>query len=95
MRNTIFNIRASSIRKMIPIRYENNMIALQKILKVCNDKKIQVLVYIPPIRSDVRLPYELAVYNKFKLQVRQMTSGNSLFFFKDFEKNYSRPFMGS
>lgn len=71
-RNTVFGIKANTIRKMIPARYDNNMQALQLLVDDCNKDKIKVILYIPPIRSDVTLPYDTTQYLHFKNQVEQM-----------------------
>jgi hypothetical protein len=66
LRNTVFGIRPSSVRKMIPEAYIRNMKALEEILKCAKQKKFRVYLYIPPIRSDVPLPYDLNEYQQFK-----------------------------
>jgi hypothetical protein len=59
LRNTVFGIRPGSVRKMIPESYERNLNALEEILKCAKKKNFRVYLYIPPIRSDVPLPYDL------------------------------------
>jgi hypothetical protein len=66
IRNILLGIDASTIRKMIPGRYQENHKAFLAILDYCNDKGIELTIYIPPIRNDVPLPYEMEGYNKFK-----------------------------
>ena len=76
LRNTIFGIKAQTIRKMIHIRYEFNMEALKLILADCKNNKIKVILYIPPIRNDVNLPYEKVDYQKFKGEILNLNSVN-------------------
>ncbi len=66
LRNTVFGIRPGSVRKMIPESYERNLNALEEILKCAKQKNFRVYLYIPPIRSDVPLPYDLNEYQQFK-----------------------------
>jgi len=65
-RNWLFGIGPSSIRRMIPSRYNLNMQALKAILMSASEKKIKVLLYIVPLRNDVTVPYDLIQYQKFK-----------------------------
>ena len=73
LRNTLFGIDASTKRKMIPARYSWNMEALRGIIEFANDMHISLNVYIPPIRSDVEIPYDLIEYEEFKREVKAMT----------------------
>ena len=57
LRNTLFGINAQSKRKIIKDFYNNNLAALKIILQDCQKKNISVLIYIPPIRNDVEVPY--------------------------------------
>lgn len=68
-RNTLFGINASSIRKIIPGRYAKNIGSLSAILKLASKQNIQVILYIAPLRNDVKIPYDLAEYNKFKSDI--------------------------
>lgn len=69
MRNSVLGIKATTIRKIIPAKYETNYKAMQMILKFAKDKKIQLIIYIPPIRNDVAPPYEPEAYSLFKRDV--------------------------
>lgn len=71
LRNTVLGINASTKRKMIPARMELNYSALTELLQDAEKSNIQVLVYVPPIRHDVELPYEIDQYNEFKKNLRQ------------------------
>jgi len=68
-RNWSLGITPSSIRKKIPVRYNMNMQALSAIIDSAQRKEIKVLVYIVPIRNDVKIPYNLNDYNDFKSKV--------------------------
>jgi len=68
-RNYVLGIKATTIRKMIPLRYQRNMAALRTILEDAARRKIPVLVYIAPIRQDRPLPYDLGEYEIWKREV--------------------------
>jgi hypothetical protein len=72
LRNTAFGISASTKRKMIPARMKKNYAALEQLLTFARTKKIKVLLYVPPIRSDVLIPYDEAEYKHFKVYVEEM-----------------------
>ena len=36
------------------------------------DNKVEVVVYIPPIRSDIKIPYNLTEYNNFKKEIKDI-----------------------
>lgn len=65
-RNYIFGIKPSSVRRMIPAAYRQNMAAYEAILASAREKDVRVLVYIPPLRSDVQPPYKIEEYIGFK-----------------------------
>lgn len=66
LRNTVLRIKATTVRKMIPQRYDANMAALNAIVMDCLNHDTKVLLYIPPIRFDVKLPYDAVQYKEFK-----------------------------
>ena len=66
LRNNAFNIKPSSVRKMIKSRYHDNILALEDIYTTANTSKIKTYSYILPIRNDVALPYDLNEYQNFK-----------------------------
>lgn len=68
-RNWVFGITPSSVRKIIPGRYSTNMSALRAIVNASKEKKIQILLYIPPLRNDVLIPYDVQKYINFKSEV--------------------------
>lgn len=84
-RNTLFGINASTKRKMIPSRYERNFEALDLILENCHHRGVQVILYIPPIRTDVEVPYDLGEYATFKLAVEEKAKDYQNVSFNDFD----------
>ena len=86
LRNTVFGIKASTIRKMIPQRYQLNMHALELLTDDCIAEGKKVILYIPPIRSDVELPYNEKEYQDFKLEVKALAVKNpQSVYFKNYE----------
>jgi len=87
LRNTVFGINASTTRRMIPQRYDINMEALRMLVRDCISRHIKVLLYIPPIRSDVTLPYEMSAYAKFKRDIKSIADQHpETVFYRDFDK---------
>jgi hypothetical protein len=72
IRNFVFGIKPTTIRRMIPIRYDSNMEALRDILVDCQRRRISVLLYISPIRQDKPIPYDAVEYNRWKVDVADM-----------------------
>lgn len=75
-RNSVFGINPQSIRKVIPQRYADNIHALEALIDSTEKHKIKLLIYIPPIRNDVKIPYEIDEYNKFKLYLSELSLKN-------------------
>ena len=71
-RNWVFGINPSSTRKVIPGRYAMNRQALKAVLSTAQKNHVKVLLYIVPIRQDVKIPYELSQYNSFKKEVARI-----------------------
>ena len=84
-RNWLFNINPSSIRKVIPGRYIANIQALRAILKTAQEKNVNVLLYIVPIRNDVQIPYDLVQYDSFKEEIGAISNEYSKVMFKNLE----------
>jgi hypothetical protein len=76
-RNSLFSITPNTIRHKIPAAYESNMLALKQILVGSMRDKIQVLIYIPPLRSDIEPPYDTEEYATFKLEVASIAKSHS------------------
>ena len=72
LRNKAFGITASTQRKMIPARYDRNMLALHELLEHATGEGQEVLLYIPPIRTDVAPPYDAAEYAQFKASIEAL-----------------------
>lgn len=80
MRNTAFGITPSSVRKKIPSTYTGNMAAMKQLLRSTAQKDVAVIVYIPPIRSDVKRPYNPQEYETFKQDVKDLARAHSVHF---------------
>ena len=80
LRNWALGINASSIRKMIPGRYAKNRDALLAILNLAAQRQVKVLVYIPPLRNDVKVPYDIHEYASFKSEMTSIARENHAFF---------------
>jgi len=72
LRNSLLGIDAQTKRKIIPNRYVDNMKALDAILKLAQKNNTKVLLYIPPIRSDVEIPYDRDDYKAFKTELSKL-----------------------
>lgn len=79
-RNWIFGIDPSSTRKMLPGRYIRNMQAMEAILKSAIEQDVAVLLYIVPLRDDVKIPYELKQYDRFKYEVQSIAEKHKVKF---------------
>ena len=75
-RNWALGINPSSTRKMIPGRYAKNRDALLAILKLAAQRQVNVLVYIPPLRNDVKVPYDIHEYASFKSEMASIAQEN-------------------
>jgi hypothetical protein len=80
LRNVVFGIKPTTIRKMIPARYDANMEALQDILDNCQKRRISVLLYVAPIRQDKPIPYDPIEYNRWKEEVANMAKQHNTYF---------------
>ena len=57
---------------MIKGHYIKNQKAYEDILNLAIKNKIKVLVYIPPLRNDVKIPYNIDEYSNFKLETKNI-----------------------
>ena len=80
LRNSVFGIKATTTRKIIKGSYVKNINAYQDILKLALDNKIKVLVYIPPIRNDIKIPYDVKEYNSFKNEIKNIAEEYKVYF---------------
>ena len=86
LRNWIFGITPSSTRRIMPGRYSLNMQAMKAIFHSANEQGIKVLVYIVPLRDDVKIPYDLHQYSKFKSEVELSSKSSRDVRYVNFEK---------
>lgn len=92
-RNYIFRIDSQSERKIIPQRYEDNISALSEIIKSSESNKTKVLMYIAPLRNDVKIPYNINEYSEFKSLLVDFLHYKSIFLY-DFEEIVPQQFWG-
>ena len=72
LRNSLFGISPSTKRRKIIGPYKDNMYAYELILQHCKSMRINTLVYIPPIRNDLKIPYDSKEYIDFKNEVKNI-----------------------
>lgn len=77
LRNSVFGIKSTTVRKMIKARYERNMMALEMLLADYRTRSIPVLIYVAPIRQDIAFPYDTNEYEGWKLAVREIAERHS------------------
>ena len=94
LRNTIFGIRPGTVRPMISQNYLKNFSALKAILDISQSNNIEVYMYIPPIRSDVPLPYNTYENEKFKLDLKRLVDNYSNVKLKDYSSIVPGKFWG-
>ena len=82
------------MRRKIPAAYNKNLAAFYAILIAAREHGTQVIVYIPPLRSDVPRPYDPLEYTNFKNDIENLTvsSGGR---FMDFEQLVPGPLWGT
>ncbi len=95
LRNTVLRIKANTVRKMIRARYNLNLDALEKLISSALSNETQVLLYIPPIRSDVSLPYDEKEYEDFKQAVQSIAMQHpDSVYYKNYESIVSGKYWG-
>jgi len=85
LRNYVFDINPSTTRKIIKVRYDDNIQAIKEILNLAQSHNINVLLYIAPLRNDVRIPYDIKQYKLFKKSIQRFGKLKNVYFF-DYEK---------
>ena len=80
LRNYIFQINPSTTRKILPGEYKKNLQALNSLIEVSKENKIKLIIYNVPIRNDVKIPYDIEDYGKFKNNLIKLSNENSLKF---------------
>ena len=73
LRNFIFQIDPSSIRKMIPGNYFKNFDALNDLINFTKTNEINIFIYTAPIRNDLKLPYVTSEYTNFKNDLKKLS----------------------
>jgi hypothetical protein len=73
-RNWALGITPSTVRRVIRLRFERNMHALEALIEYTRKADIPLLVYIAPIRQDVALPYEVEAYRRWIADVERMAA---------------------
>lgn len=72
LRNTVFDVRADTVRPLVPANYRANLAAFEQLLVEARTAGTQVVAYIPPLRQDVAPPYLPADYARFKAETRAL-----------------------
>lgn len=83
LRNTVLGIDAQSVRRMIPERKAANLVALEDLLHYA--PSMQILVYIPPLRTDISPPYDMADYRQFKNELQELCVKNGRVLYSDLQ----------
>ncbi|MET0082801.1 MAG: hypothetical protein ABW079_07280 [Sedimenticola sp.] len=76
LRNWVFDITPASVREIIPGSYLRNKEALQAILLRAKAEGVKVLVYVVPLRNDVKIPYDPSQYQYFKKDIRDIADSH-------------------
>jgi hypothetical protein len=69
LRNWVFGIKPTTIRKMIQGRYVDNWAALEAIVRLAQANDVLTYIYIPPLRDDAPRPYNSEEYAAFKARL--------------------------
>ena len=80
LRNFVLNIGPTTTRKILPGRYIKNLAALNSLLKISSENNIKTFMYIVPIRNDIKIPYNILEYNKFKKDIKKIVVANDIEF---------------
>ena len=57
-----------------------NLQALKAIVQSANEQGIKLLLYIAPLRNDVKIPYDLEQYENFKAEIQLIAEKNRVNF---------------
>ena len=85
LRNSIFGIKASSKRKIIPAAYQFNVEALENIIELRDYPRMQTILYIPPLlhfASGKDIPYFKDDYLNFKNEMKNICNKENCSFFE-------------
>ena len=94
LRNYVFNINPSTVRKSIKSIYEKNVKSLNETLKKVKDNKIESILYIAPIRNYYKTPYVFEEYSEFKNEM-EILAKNFSFTFYNLENIVPENFWGT
>lgn len=86
LRNTIFFITPSSKRYKIEDAYNQNINSLKNLINLCALNDVELNIYIPPIRSDIEIPYDDLEYNDFKQEIKEIINLKKDIRYLNFEK---------
>ena len=84
LRNSIFGIKASSKRKLIPSAYKFNTEALENIIDLRESSSMPTMLYIPPLlhfASGKEIPYFKDEYLNFKNEMKYICDNENCIFF--------------
>ena len=95
LRNTVLGINPQTKRKLIKKRYDKNLLALENILSFSQDNQIEIVLYIPPIRNDVEIPYLIDEYENFKSDLKKLKEKYSVVTFLNLEDTVEGKFWGT
>jgi len=94
IRNYIFNITPSTVRKIIPESYKRNIESLEMMMQLASKNNIKMIPYIAPIRSDIKIPYIENEYSRFKNDVKEMSKRYDNVQFENLENIIDGDFWG-
>jgi hypothetical protein len=77
-RNWVFGITPQTVRPIIPATYNQNMTALEDVLRIARSRSTRVILYIPPLRQDFKPPYDPGEYQRFKQQTSALAQRYSV-----------------
>lgn len=80
LRNYVFNIGPTTTRKILPGRYKKNLAALNSLLMISSGNDIKTFMYVVPIRNDIKIPYNIFEYDKFKKDIKKIAVTNDVEF---------------
>lgn len=80
-RNFVFNINPTSARKSIKPIFDKNILSLEKILKKLKKENIKTILYVAPLRNDIKIPYSETEYSYFKRHTKNLSTKYSSYFY--------------
>jgi hypothetical protein len=72
LRNRVFGIKTSSVRRQIPARYHRNREALRATLESARRAAVHVTLYLAPLRGDRTIPYDAEEYAAFRRELEAL-----------------------